>query len=380
MKIKKNVANIVHRILKKLGIGAIRRNVNKTQYDKNLLFSYIKGPFEGKTNSFHQNAIQALEIARIIGGLGYNVDVIDFNSAKVHFDKMYDALFEIQIKEHPIYERNIKGDAKRIVYMTGSNPTFSNEAEKRRLKELEQRRGVKLQPRRQVPRYPKELEKYDELVIIGNDYNLSTYEDEFILPPCFSVHNTGYDFIYEFDPKRKRKDCFLYFGSSGCVHKGLDLLLDIFSEKDFPAELFVCGSYEKEEDFYKEYKNELTKFKNIHPIGFVDIKSDVFEEISNICCFTILPSCSEARAGAVVACMSKGLIPICSKECGYDADEAIVLENCEISTIRGKILEVSNWNIEDITVESRKTYELVRERFNITKFSEEMEYALRQVL
>ncbi|WP_026669524.1 glycosyltransferase [Butyrivibrio sp. AE3006] len=371
---------LIKKWIRKKGIMAIRKNVNRDNYDKNCLISYIKAPFGGKQNWYHQNGMQVVEIARIIGALGYNVDVIDFNEENAHFDKMYDALFEIQIKEHPIYENWIKSDAKRIVYMTGSNPTFSNKAEMERLGNLKERRGVMLSPRRQVPRYPKELENFDELIIIGNEFNLATYKDEFKLPKCFSVHNTGYEFEYSFDIKRKKSNCFLYFGSAGCVHKGLDLLLEIFSEKDFCAELFVCGNFEKERDFFEEYKRELTCCENIHPIGFINISSKEFDGISSKCCFTILPSCSEARAGAIAACMSKGLIPVCSRECGYDEDEAILLDNCKLETIKEKVIELSNWDMHHIMEESRKTYELVQTKINMRTFSKEMEAALKNVL
>ena len=49
------------------GFHNIICNVNRTSYKKNCLISYIKEPFENKINKFHQNEMQVLVIARLIG-------------------------------------------------------------------------------------------------------------------------------------------------------------------------------------------------------------------------------------------------------------------------------------------------------------------------
>ena len=152
------------------------------------------------------------------------------------------------------------------------------EAEIKRIEELYRRRGAEIVTRRQAPLILKEIESYDETIMIGNQYNLDTYKD-FKLPKTFLVPNTGYKFNFKFDRSKKRSDTFLFFGSAGCVHKGLDLLLEIFSEKNFPCTLYVCGNYMNELDFYEEYRKELTQYKNIKARGFVDIKSDEFRDI-----------------------------------------------------------------------------------------------------
>ena len=54
------------------------------------------------------------------------------------------------------------------------------------------------------------------------------------------------------DPKK-----FVFFGSLGAVHKGLDLLLEVFSRMTTDCKLYVCSGYEKEEDFCKLYHKEL---------------------------------------------------------------------------------------------------------------------------
>lgn len=375
-----NIAKkIINKFKDETGIGNIVLNVNKTEYNKNCLISYIKEPFERESNNSHQNEIQVIEIARIIGQCGYNVDVIDYRSTHVMFNKKYDALFEVCIKEEPVYKKALEEQAVRIIYLTGSESKFANGEEIKRIRNLFDRRGVELMPRRQAPLILKEIENYDETIMIGNEYNLNTYKD-FKLPKTFLVPNTGYKFNFKFDRNKKKSDTFLFFGSAGCVHKGLDLLLEIFSERDFPCTLYVCGNYMNELDFYEEYKNELTQYTNIKAVGFVDIRSEKFEKICSECSFAILPSCSESRAGTIATCMSAGLIPICSRICGYEEDEVIILEDCRKETIRKTILEVAKWTMDDLEEGYIRSIKLVDEKYNMNEFCKQMEEALREVL
>ncbi|WP_314621160.1 hypothetical protein, partial [uncultured Selenomonas sp.] len=101
------------------------------------------------------------------------------------------------------------------------------------------------------------------------------------------------------------------------VHKGLDLLLEIFGQKDFPFELYICSSFQSEKEFCEVYKSELFHTSNIHSVGFIDIMGEKFCEISEKCSFTILPSCSEGVAGSALTAMSAGIIPIVIRECGF---------------------------------------------------------------
>lgn len=113
---------------------------------------YVKKPFEtSEESAAHQNLWQTKEIARLINGLGYNVDVVDYRDDIVWLHKKYDAVFDICVRDNPIYEKALKKNAKKIVYFTGSESVFANNAELKRIDDLYVRRGVKLQPRRQAP-------------------------------------------------------------------------------------------------------------------------------------------------------------------------------------------------------------------------------------
>ena len=184
------------KILKKIGNITkdknIVFNVNNTSYTKNCLVVYLNRPFKKNNyDHFHQNNIQIKVIAKLFGQLGYNVDAIDYRTTKIFLDKQYDAVFDICVREYSVYDNNLKKNAKRIAYFTGSESIFSNNAEISRLKKLEKRRGVQIQTRRQAPVISKKIEQFDGVIFIGNKYNLSTYND-YKLPKTYLVPNTGY--------------------------------------------------------------------------------------------------------------------------------------------------------------------------------------------
>ena len=355
-------------------------NFYKTQFKKNCLLCYITFPFVEKCDPYkHQNVWQVREIAKIISSKGYNVDIIDYDCKHCNFDKEYDLIFDISVSDNPIYENNIKDNAKKIIYFTGSNPTFSNEAEKKRIEDLYDRRGVRLCTRRQVDVFSNKIEEYDTFLMIGNDLNFSTY-DTFNFKNRYLIPNTGYDFGNKINYDLKSSTNFLFFGSLGCVHKGLDLLLEVFSEKDFPCTLFVCGLYEKESDFKKAFHNELYNTKNIISLGFLDINSKLFIEIASKCGYTVLPSCSEGQAGSIITCMSAGIVPIVSKVCGFNSDEAILLEDCTLSTIKETILCLSKMNKKDLIKECLYYEHLSKTRFSQKSFTDSMARAIEETI
>lgn len=376
-------------IVKNLFIKLYQRNriysVNNGN-DRNALVLYITRPFFGNASNAHQNSWQATEIVKILTEMGYNVDIIDYYNYDVKLKRKYDLIFDICPVEHPVYEKKMKSGCKRIVYFTGSNSTFANAAELKRLDDLYERRGVRLQPRRQAPLIPRIVEEFDANFLIGNEYNMETYHKEFNLPPTHLIPNTGYDFEKRFDIEKlvksgeRKASNFLYFGSAGCVHKGLDRLLEIFSEPEFPCTLYVCGSFDEEKDFIEEYKKELYGTANIVPIGFLDIDSKEFEKIAGACAFTLLPSCSEGMAGSINTAISAGIIPICSRECGFNGDEVILLKDCEINTIREMVLQCSNRDDEWILKEAKRVLEISKTRYSKEAFSKAMRDALEQTL
>ena len=361
--------------------GAICENVNGTKHNKNCLLLYIKFPFLNNTVvDTHQNVRQVRVMAEVLNELEYNVDVCDYYSSKIKLTKTYDMIIDIHVKDNPIYSNNTSQNTIRIAYFTGSNPIFLNEAENNRIIDLYSRRGKMLKPRRQVVSFSKNVEEYEAVFFIGNRYNLLTYKG-YNLPDTYLIPNTGYEFNHlSFDSEKDPKS-FLYFGSAGSVHKGLDLLLEVFSQMSNNCELYVCGLYENEKDFCREYSKELYHSQNIHAMGNVNIWGEVFKELSEKCAYMILPSCSEGMAGSVVTCMSAGIIPICSKYCGYDEEDGvIILPNCSINEIYDTVEKVSQFDQKTIKEMSDKVLKISKEKYSLERFRYVMKDSLVRVI
>lgn len=371
----------IRAIIKRVKLCIIKQNVANTKLDKRCLLVYITEPFVMKNlESVHQNVWQVKQMVEILSEYGYIVDVAHWSSRKLFLTKKYDLVINIVPTKYPEIKKHLKKNGKRIAYLTTSNPSFQNNAENKRISDLELRKGVKIITRRYDAPYTKDIENYNACFMIGNEYNWKTYINEFKLKEPYYIKNTGHRQEYYFDENKKNKRSFLYFGSAGCVHKGLDLLLDVFSKENFPCELYVCGNFKNEKDLEQLYYKELYETKNIHPIGFVSIESDEFKELTEKCVYSIMPSCSEGLAGSVLTTMSAGLINICSRECGLEDDEVINLNDCSLETIEKTVLEYANKDDEWIKSESKRSYDVIHERYSKEKFVESLTKALDEVL
>lgn len=355
-------------------------DVNDTVFSKNCLLLYILEPFKAASLSInHQNQWQARELARIIGEFGYNVDVIRFDSSRVRLTKKYDLVIDIHPGLNDCYKSHMTESCLKIAYITGSNPKFANHAEDQRLADLFRRRGVQLKPRRHAKCFLKtEIESFDAFFFIGNDYNLRTYE-ELKLPPVYFIRNTGVCRFPELGVNGKAPADFLFLGSGGQVHKGLDLLLEAFACLP-KLNLFVCSSFKRELDFCRAYRQELFRSKNIHPVGFISTDSVQFREICQRCSYVILPSCSEANAGSVLTAMAAGLIPIVSRECGFSENEVHYLDDCKVETIASTVEVFSRRDLEWIGEESRRVKRVVAERYSMDNYTESVRMALEDLL
>lgn len=198
--------------------------------------------------------------------------------------------------------------------------------------------------------------------MLGNEFTESTYryagKPIFRLPvPTPNVYPTRYD--KDFSHSRNR---FLWLGSGGLVHKGLDLVLEAFSELP-DQHLTVCGPVDDPEEraFKKAYHRELYETANIHTVGWVDVSSQQFVEITDSCAALIYPSCSEGQAGSVVTCLQAGVIPVISYQAGVNVgDFGLLLSECSRDEIKNTIKRLSSMPNQELQDMSRKAREYAR--------------------
>lgn len=375
-----HVSSFFRKILDRMGKWRTLENVCGSFHTRRCLLCYVVAPFlyGGEPNPAHQNQWQAREITRQLDQLGFCVDVINYDNLKPYLCHQYDLVIDI----HPGYDRPylpfLKPGCKKIAYITGSNPLVANQAEQERLDDLFARRGVRLAPRRQVGSFPADvLERFDAFFLIGNSRTLATY-DMFQLPPVYLLPNTAVAGINPVGSGRSAQN-FLFWASGGQVHKGLDLLLELFPR--YPQlQLFVCSSFKSERDFCALYHQELFATPNIHPEGFLDITGSRFQELAGRCAWMLLPSCAEGMSGSVTAAMSAGMVSVVSIACGFEDDEVILLPDCKVETIEKTVLTLASFSSEQLAGLSEKALQLAEERYAVACFSKRINQAFAEVL
>lgn len=348
--------------------------------DKYLLLSYVTHPFliDPDDPSFFSHAAtwECWEIAKIWVDYGYNVDIIDWDNSYFLPKKEYSVFIDI----HSNMERLaplLGNDCKKILHITGAHWRFQNAAELRRLTELESRRGIRLQPQRQAP--PSlGIEYADCATILGNEFTQGTfaYAHKPLYPIPLST-TVQFPFI-ERDFEKIRKN-YLWLGSGGMVHKGLDLVLETFSQLP-EYHLVICGPVHQEPEFEKVYYRELYQSPNIKTFGFIDVKSVQFQELIKNTCGLVYPSCSEGQAGSVITCLHAGLIPVISYESGVNIDDfGILLEECSVEDITKSVKLLSCKPADELIVMSKKAWQYARTHHTRNNFSDQYEAFVHEI-
>jgi glycosyltransferase involved in cell wall biosynthesis len=327
----------------------------------------------------HQHIGQALEIARALAERGYSVDVVDWSERRSILRETYDLVIDLHPRDPALYDEHLKPGAVRLSYITGSNPSWSNAAERSRLEDLRVRRGVVLAPRRQIPPFPRaRFESFDAMLTFAGRTTLRTY-DEFQLPPLQRLVNNGYEDLAPTPSDLRDPRCFLFMASAGQVHKGLDLLLETFASRP-DLTLIVLSRFRDERDFFEAYRRELTRTPNIRAIGFLDLASSAFRSAQERAGWLILPSCSEAQCGTIPVALSMGIPVVASEACDFDEPEVQRLPDCRLETIRGVVDDLARRPSAEVRARSEASLALARRAYTRADHARSLRAALDAVL
>ena len=327
-----------------------------------VVIGYLTWPFHEGHDSLrargHTNAFEVVTMAEIYQELGYSVEIVDYDNNDYLPPKDCCVVIDLhgQLKR---WNKTLPKDCLRVLHATGAYWRSANEAEQARLMAIKKRRGVALAPRRQVqPSFSAELA--DQIVVLGNDFTIQSFA--FADKPITRVPiSSAYEFQF---PENKNfsvaKKKFLWLGSYGMVHKGLDLVLEAFSQMP-ELSLTVCGRPEKEEDFFKLYEKELCHTPNIKLHGWIDMASPEFLAIAATHAGIIYPSCSEGGGGCVIHGMHAGMIPLCTREASVDLGSfGMLINNGTVEAVMEAARKFASLPDEEIKCRARAAYEHVR--------------------
>jgi glycosyltransferase involved in cell wall biosynthesis len=346
------------------------------------LLSYLSAPVgvpEEELPTAHTQHWESAEIARLLAEAGFDTDVLHYHDRWFRPRGTYDVVVDVR--------RNLErlaplvGDRALKVFHadTAHTPTLVA-AEQRRLDALEVRRGVRLQARRQEPPH-RALEVADAATVLGNEVTLATYRHAGIPlhpVPTPSALRRPFDAGKDHDAARRR---FLWLGSAGMVHKGLDLVLEVFAANP-DLHLTVCGPVEGEPDFVEAYRRELRETPNIELAGFVDVTGPGFARLAARTGALVYPSSSEGCAGSVVTAMHAGLVPVVSRESGVDVADAggVVLETSTPEEIAEAVRGVAEQPPAEVGRRARAAWERANERYTREAFTARYRAALASIL
>ncbi len=335
----------------------------------------------------HPNNWESFQMAKILNELGFVVDVIDRTATLSDVDKLRDeynlfiGLGAGDSGKHFVDIAKKLSRAVRILYAMGPEPDLSNIITKKRHDEfLERFPGNKIVYRRMIHDVDiTESMKHTEAIITCcNDWGIEGYKKfgkqiERVWLSSYPGLRTSEEEI-----RNKNQKKFLYFGGNGNIMKGLPLVIEAFSRLP-ELELYI-GAPKTEEDFNKIMQPMLDASPNIHFIGFMDVKGQVFEDVSKEAGYVILPSSSEGCATSVTTCMRRGLIPIVTIETGVDVgDFGYMLESIDMEYIVKKLQSISEENRTEFERRARATY-TESEKYTQENFTRTFTEAVKKII
>jgi hypothetical protein len=381
--IKKRLALKLHRRESDVITSSLIANLNigMTKKQPRVLISYISTPLlnvNGR-NVSHTNIVEVLQIIRFFISRDFIIDIVDcYDTAvlpKIE-DVKYDFIFGLgdvfyfMTKKYP--------NVNNCIYVTENSPDFSNEKEMERINYFYERHKIKIPHSRTNNFFKNEhFESVKNAVVMGIESQFEKYNYKKLA----TINPTGgknEKFTVHCPINDKIKKSFLWFGSRGAVHKGLDILIDI-AEKNIDFDLHICGLSKNEEYLFQK---TISKCKNIHNHGFVNVSSQEFINIINSVTFMVFPSCSEAMSTAVLTVARHGVLLLLRSSSGMDrlGDYAFWLDDFKVEYVEKRMREVSVMENDFLTQKSRELQKYANKEFCLEKFTENFEKCMKGVL
>ena len=384
---RNKLRNIKNAIFNKRKETVFITNYFKTDFNKKALISYITAPFITGIEQKHTNHLECYKIAMCLHQLGFSVDVVDFDSKNRTLDyQKYQLIFGFgDVLETAFYHIDQK-KTLTIYYGTGNHYFFINPASVNRLQEVYEKTGVLMLKsiRFAESMWTLQTTLSTGLIVLGNDFTANTFQKYYhkglVKPIPASFHHLHTPDFEKKDFESAKKH-FLWFGSNGALHKGLDILLFLFSKRK-DIVLHVCGANPYEDAFFTYFNDYLYKTSNIINHQFVDIKSEAFKNILNICAFVVFPSASEGGCASVVTVMGNGgLIPIVSVAACLDVahlgDIFAEISEKSVEESIDKMMQIPN---DKLKIMSQKVFDQINEIHHIDKYEKTMSLYIKDIV
>lgn len=343
--------------------------------------SYIPSPFFKRNDikylSGHQNRKESLLIGDILENFGFSYIVERFD-LKTNKNDNYQIVFGLEPNFCKLALKN--KDSIKIYYATGAYCKHQNSMIKLRTDSFNKKNNYNIKYSRLVEEH-NAYDLADYIFQIGTKWTIETYPKE--LQSKIIIIDQSSEEFNDFDTTEKlkntKKNKFIWFGSNGSILKGLDIVLEYFSQKP-EYELYIVGSVDAD---FKPYLNKVIKeSNNIKFTGYMYVHDPEFYRIIEECAFLVFPSASEGCPGSVINLMKMGVIPIVSKYAAVDEIQNLgfVIDDFTSESLGATIDVVQNMSDDEIMNLSMKNIEYSREKYNLARFKLQFELNLSNIL
>ncbi|MEO6550171.1 MAG: glycosyltransferase [Ferruginibacter sp.] len=339
----------------------------KTAYQKNALLSYIIYPFVGPILNNHSNHRECLAIAEILKELGYNVDVINWDNNTFIPKKKYDVV----IDNHNNLARlssHLK-EARKIFHASNAHWLYQNWVEYGRCYQFYVQYGKALVPPRLMP--PGNSAEYcDAISMFGNEFTKTTFGgfSKKITQLPMSVVTEVNLLPREYLSTRHN---FLWINSHGALLKGLDIIIDAFSQlPDF--KIFICTDTSRDLDFFESRKQQFKDSPNICLIGWVDTGGITYNNLLQECAWIIGSSFCEGGGGSVLNGMASGLVPLVSRSMSITLpiDTGFYMEHLDVASMVQDLKEIVLTSEIQYKTISQNAYNFIKNSHTVQNFKQ----------
>ena len=387
---KRRIANTLISWLQKLLLTEkYKKNVFNKEYSKHVLMCHLPEAFDKKElPKYHSNLTECYTIAKCFDKLGYCVDCVSRTKTGIDYSK-YDIVFGINGNAFMgAFSTDEKVKPLKIFYPVGGETFFNYRETALRNRDFHDRHGKwMLSSNRYLPgdiRAYYESNLSDAVICLGNEYVFSHFVNEdkrknkYRWLPAFYFPTIETPMEKNFAKCRKN---ILWFGSSGMVHKGLDIAID-FAVEHPEYTLHICGGSRLETDFWNHYTPKIKTCDNIHLHGFVDIESAKYAQILSQCGILLNPSVSEGGAVAVLNVLGNdALLPVYSKATGVDLSHCgVCVTNVTYKDFEQALLELESLPTEEFEQKAKSAHILVRENYTIEQYEERMYNHIKEII
>ncbi len=364
----------------------LEKDVFGDKHDRRVLICYLPEAFDGRVPKSHSNFTECLTAAKVFRSLGYSVDCASRDNDSIDYSP-YRIVYGITSTS---YARSFATGREplRIFYSVGAHTFLNFKATAERNLAFYNEHGCRaLSSCHYVP--GNGMNYYNaylsDAVICLGDSSVAAHFKEEDPRPCryyslpafyFDVREPSQE--KEFDSKRKN---LLWFGSSGLIHKGLDIAID-FALKHPEYTLHICGASRAEREFWKHYAPLADNAPNIVQHGFVDIESQEFVRILDECAILVNPSLSESGAVAVLNVLANGLLyPVYSRETGLAiAEYGSEVPTVDYTSFEEAILAATALPADELLERCRRLNRHVRQNYSLDLYEERLRKNIENIM